>query len=42
MSKDIASYLQITPATIKVHKPRVMKKLKVNSLPDLVRKALTF
>ena len=37
-SKDIATYLQITPATIKVHKARVMKKLKVNSLPDLVRK----
>jgi FixJ family two-component response regulator len=37
-SKDIATYLQITPATIKVHKARVMKKLNVNSLPDLVRK----
>jgi DNA-binding NarL/FixJ family response regulator len=37
-SKDIAAYLQITPATIKVHKARIMKKLNVNSLPDLVRK----
>jgi FixJ family two-component response regulator len=41
-SKDIAAYLQITPATIKVHKARVMKKLQVTSLPGLVRKAMTF
>lgn len=36
-SKDIASDLKITPATIKVHKSRVMRKLNVNNLADLVR-----
>ncbi len=37
MSKDIASQLNITPATIKIHKSRIMKKVSVKSLPDLVR-----
>lgn len=40
-SKDIADCLQITPATIKVHKSRVMRKLKVGNLPDLVRVVAT-
>ena len=36
-SKDVAAHLEITPATIKVHKSRIMRKLKVSNLPDLVR-----
>ena len=36
-SKDVADHLQITPATIKVHKARIMRKLQVSNLPDLVR-----
>lgn len=40
-SKDIADRLQITPATIKVHKSRIMQKLKVGNLPDLVRAVAT-
>lgn len=35
--KKAAEYLQITPATIKVHKSRIMNKLGVKNLPDLVR-----
>ena len=35
--KQAAEYLHITPATIKVHKSRVMRKLGVKTLPDLVR-----
>ena len=35
--KKAAEYLGITPATIKVHKSRIMRKLQVNNLPDLVR-----
>lgn len=38
-SKDIAGKLNISPATIKVHKSRLMTKLRVNNLPDLVRLA---
>lgn len=36
-NKDIASKLNITPATIKVHKSRIMHKLNINNLADLVR-----
>ncbi len=36
-SKDVAAHLEVTPATIKVHKSRIMNKLKVSNLPDLVR-----
>lgn len=36
-SKDIARQLKITPATIKVHKSRLMKKVSAKSIPDLVR-----
>jgi DNA-binding NarL/FixJ family response regulator len=36
-SKEVAAHLEITPATIKVHKSRIMRKLKVSNLPDLVR-----
>jgi DNA-binding NarL/FixJ family response regulator len=35
--KEAAEYLDITPATIKVHKARVMQKLRVKNLPALVR-----
>ena len=36
-SKEVAECLQITPATIKVHKSRIMRKIGVGNLPDLVR-----
>lgn len=35
--KKTAEYLKITPSTIKVHKSRIMRKLGVHNLPDLVR-----
>lgn len=34
---EAAKYLQLTPATMEVHKSRVMRKLGVKNLPDLVR-----
>jgi FixJ family two-component response regulator len=37
MNKDIAIELGTTDATIKVHKSRVMDKMKAESLQDLVR-----
>jgi FixJ family two-component response regulator len=37
MNKDIAIQLGTTDATIKVHKSRVMDKMKAESLQDLVR-----
>jgi FixJ family two-component response regulator len=37
MNKDIAVKLGTTNATIKVHKARVMEKMKAESLQDLVR-----
>ena len=40
LSKEIAKQLEISNATIKVHKGRVMEKLKVNSLQDLVKIAI--
>jgi FixJ family two-component response regulator len=36
MSKDIASYLCLSPATVKVHKARMMTKMQVSSLQELV------
>lgn len=36
-SKDIAKLIHLSPATIKVHKSRLMQKLNVSTLPDLVR-----
>lgn len=36
-SKKAAEHLDITPATIKVHKSRILQKLEVKNLPDLVR-----
>ena len=39
MNKDIAVQLGTTDATIKVHKSRVMDKMKADSLQDLVRQS---
>jgi len=39
MNKDIAVQLGTTDATIKVHKARVMDKMKANSLQELVRQS---
>ena len=40
LSKQIAKKLEISTATVKVHKGRVMEKLKVNSLQNLVKIAI--
>lgn len=40
LSKEIGKQLEISNATVKVHKGRVMEKLKVNSLQDLVKIAI--
>jgi DNA-binding NarL/FixJ family response regulator len=40
LNKDIAVKLGTTDATIKVHKARVMEKMKVESLQTLVAKYL--
>jgi FixJ family two-component response regulator len=39
LNKQIAGELDITEATVKVHRGRVMEKMKVISVADLVRKA---
>jgi FixJ family two-component response regulator len=39
LNKQIAADLEIAEPTIKVHRGRVMEKMKVQSLPDLVRAA---
>jgi FixJ family two-component response regulator len=39
MNKQIAYELTLTEITVKLHRARIMKKLKVRTLPDLVRKA---
>jgi len=36
MSKDVAAQLYISPATVKVHKARMMTKMQVSSLQELV------
>ncbi len=40
LSKQIGKKLEISNATVKVHKGRVMEKLKVNSLQNLVKIAI--
>jgi FixJ family two-component response regulator len=40
LNKDIAVQLGITDATIKVHKARVMEKMRVDSLQGLVKSYL--
>ena len=42
LSKQIAKKLEISNATVKVHKGRVMEKLKVNSLQNLVKIAIKY
>lgn len=37
MNKEIAQQLGTTDVTIKVHKARVMKKMRAESVQDLVR-----
>jgi len=39
-NRDIATALGISPRTVEVHKARVMQKLDVQSVPDLVRLSL--
>lgn len=39
-NRDIAARLQISPRTVEVHKARVLQKLQVTSIPDLVRLSL--
>lgn len=36
LSKDVAAQLCISPATVKVHKSRMMTKMQVGSLQELV------
>lgn len=40
-NREIAASLAISPRTVEVHKARVMAKLQVKSVPDLVRLSLT-
>jgi FixJ family two-component response regulator len=40
MSKDVAEELGITPATVKIFKANVMKKLGIESIADLVQMAI--
>lgn len=40
-NREIAAKLKISPRTVEVHKARVMQKLGVESIPDLVRLSLT-
>ena len=37
LSKQIAHYIGIAEATVKVHRSRVMRKMKAGSLPELGR-----
>ena len=40
-NREIAEILGISPRTVEVHKARMMTKLRVESVPDLVRLSLT-
>jgi DNA-binding CsgD family transcriptional regulator len=39
-NREIAELLDISPRTVEVHKTRVMQKLKVDSIAQLVRMSL--
>jgi FixJ family two-component response regulator len=39
LNKQIGAELGISEITVKAHRGRVMRKMKANSLPDLVRMA---
>jgi FixJ family two-component response regulator len=39
LNKQIAGELHITEFTVKIHRGRVMRKMRADSLPDLVRMA---
>ena len=39
LNKQIAAELRITEFTVKIHRGHVMRKMRADSLPDLVRKA---
>jgi len=41
MSKDVAEELGITPATVKIFKANLMKKLGIDSIADLVQMAMS-
>ncbi len=36
-SKEIATYLELSPRTVESHRARIMRKMEANSLPELVR-----
>jgi FixJ family two-component response regulator len=39
LNKQIASEMNLSEITVKVHRGQVMRKMKARSMPDLVRKA---
>ena len=39
LNKQIAAELKITEFTVKIHRGHVMRKMRADSLPDLVRMA---
>lgn len=39
-NKVIAAHLKISPRTVEIHRARVMEKMQVHNLPDLVRLAM--
>jgi FixJ family two-component response regulator len=39
LNKQIASEMNVSEITVKVHRGQVMRKMKARSMPDLVRKA---
>lgn len=40
-NREIAAHMGISPRTVEVHKARMMSKLRVSSVPELVRLSLT-